>query len=162
MTVKFQYTQEELADATMRLLVRTKTYRRTWRYGLIATFLFGWLLAFAVVSVFFRQPTIGIAMGLVFAVLCGALYPVSQDASVKRRIRSFIKERHAETSSFACQVELTPTQIRTVDANVRRLMNGRRCGRSAMFPMQSKSSWVAEALSSGTEPSSRRKRESSS
>ncbi|HEX6189524.1 MAG TPA: hypothetical protein VFZ40_15690 [Pyrinomonadaceae bacterium] len=117
MIVKFDYTPEEFVDAATRLLNRSKTYRRTWWYGLLATFVFGWLASFVLVFVIFRQMSIAVAIGSVIGLLCVATYPFSQEASVRRRLRSFVRERYGETSSFVCQVELTPTQIRTADAN---------------------------------------------
>src|SRR5688572_11364838 len=117
MIVKFDYTPEEFVDAATRLLDRSKTYRRTWWYGLLATFLFGWLASFVIAFIVFRQISVTVAISSVIGLLCVATYPFSREASVRRRLRSFVRERYGETSSFVCQVELTPTQIRTADAN---------------------------------------------
>src|SRR6266567_4534330 len=115
MLVKFNYTQKEIVDASMRVLDRSKTVRRTRLHGLIITALLSWLIAFAA---FFRHPATGAIFGTVLAVVSAILYPSLHAGSAERRLSRFVKEKYGDNNSFVCEVEITPAGFRTSGEHV--------------------------------------------
>src|SRR5947207_2598780 len=110
MRVRFNYTQEDMVDGSMRFLGRSKTIRRTRWQGMAMTALLSWLLMFAV---FFRQPLVGALLGICTAGVSALLYPAVHKNAVTKRMRKYIREKYGEVNSFVCEVELTPNGFLT-------------------------------------------------
>lgn len=102
-----------MVDASMRLLARSKTIRSTRWQGLLWTAGLTWLLVFALFGASFK----GGLIGLLAASISALIYPSMHRQSVQKRLRKFCKEKFGETTSFICEVELTPTGIRTQSLN---------------------------------------------
>ncbi|MEK6334326.1 MAG: YcxB family protein [Acidobacteriota bacterium] len=116
MRVQFDYTQDDLVDASKRFLARSKAVRR-WRWqGLIMLAAVGWVATFAF---FYRSPTIGVWVGLVVAALCIVLYPILYESSLERRLRRIVKENHGDSKVFVCEVELAPEGLSVSGHNIR-------------------------------------------
>src|SRR5258708_26733179 len=113
MKVQFSYTQEDMVDASMRLLARSKTVRSTRWQALLWTAGLTWLLVFALFGASFKGGLIGLLAALISALI----YPAMHRQSVQSRLRKFCKEKFGATTSFICEVELTPTGIWTQSLN---------------------------------------------
>lgn len=116
MRVQFDYTQDDIVDATKRFLARSKSVRR-WRWqGRLTLAGFAWVATFAF---FFRTPAIGVWVGLVIAALCAVLYPVFYESSLERRVRRIVMENHGDANTFVCEVELAPEGLSVSAHNMR-------------------------------------------
>jgi hypothetical protein len=113
MKVQFSYTQEEIVDASIRFLARSKTIRSTRWQGLLWTTGLTWLLVFAL----FRASFKGGLIGLLAALISALIYPGMHRRTVEKRLRKYCKEKFGDTTSFICEVELTPAGIRTQSLN---------------------------------------------
>jgi hypothetical protein len=113
MQVQFSYTQEDMVDASMRFLARSKTIRSTRWQGLLWTAGLAWLLVFGLFGASFK----GALIGLLAASISALIYPGMHRRSVQRRLRKFCKEKFGDTTSFICEVELAPAGIRTQSQN---------------------------------------------
>lgn len=113
MRVQFEYTLEDMVDASMRFLARSKTIRLTRWQGLIWTSILAWLLVFAL----FGASIKGGLIGLLAALICALIYPSMHRQSVRKRMRKFCREKFGDMNSFICEVELTPNGIWTQATN---------------------------------------------
>jgi len=113
MQVQFSYTQEDMVDASMRFLARSKTIRSARWQALLWTAGLTWLLVFILFGPSFKTGL----LGLLAASISALIYPRMHRQSVQRRLRKFCKEKFGDTTSFICEVELTPTGIWTQSLN---------------------------------------------
>ena len=107
MRIQFDYTREDMVDASMRFLARSKTVRSTRWQGLLWTAILAWLLVFALFGASIKGGLIGLPAALISALI----YPSIHRQSVRKRLRKFCKERFGDMNSFVCEVELTPNGI---------------------------------------------------
>lgn len=113
MRVQFDYTQEDMVDASMRFLARSKTFRLTRWQGLVWTAILTWLLVFAL----FGASIKGGSIGLLAALIAALIYPSMYRRSARKRMRMFCREKFGDMNSFICEVELTPNGIWTQSTN---------------------------------------------
>jgi hypothetical protein len=107
MRVQFEFTPDDLIDASRRFLARSKVVA-SWRWkGLGYSAFFIWLLVFTLCTYFYRRPVMGALIGLVAAGLSALMYPSSHRKAVEKRLLKFNRERFGEANSFLCEVELT-------------------------------------------------------
>jgi len=105
MHVQFEFTQEDLVEATQRFLARSKVVRSGRLKGMLATAVLAWLLVF---TLSFRTPAKGAILGLIAAVVSALFYPTLHKRAVEKRLRKFHREKLGNKNSFLCEVELTP------------------------------------------------------
>jgi hypothetical protein len=113
MKVQFSYTQEEIVDASMRFLARSKTIRSARWQALLWTAGLTWGLIFALFGASLKAGLIG----LLAASISALIYPGMHRRSVQKRLRKLCKEKFGDTPSFICEVELTPAGIWTQSQN---------------------------------------------
>ncbi len=119
MRVQFEFTLEDLVDASKRLLARSKAASWQWQ-GLAYSALFTWLLVFAPITYFYGRPEVGAAIGVVLAALTGVLYPSSYEKQIERRLRKLLREEFEAANTHLCEVELKAegVQVRQMDRKV--------------------------------------------
>ena len=117
MRVQFTYNQNDLIDANMRTLRRSKTVRRgRWQAAIFLTIFF-WLAIYVVFISWLGNPYLAVIMLAVSTLTVTALYPTFHERAIKKRLRRLCKESYGERDSFQCEVELTPVEIRIRDEN---------------------------------------------
>ena len=118
MRVQFSYDREELVDATLRGLRRSKTFRSVGLQGMIFGTVFCLLGIYVVFIVLLQNPYLAVITAVVSTLANVALFPTIHDNGARRRLRKFAKEQFGEQNSFTCEVELTPQEVRiTQDRN---------------------------------------------
>src|SRR5215210_4068592 len=113
MRVQFTYDQEDIVDATFRVLRRSKTFRTLRWQGIILPM----LICLGIPFVFFivlKNPYLAVITAVVSPLTVIALYPGFHEHTVKKRLRKFSKEQFGDRDSFTCEVELTPDVVRFV------------------------------------------------
>ena len=105
MQVQFEFTQEDLVDATQRCLARSKVVRSGRLKGMLSIAVLAWLIVF---TLSFRTPAKGAILGLIAAVVSALFYPTLHKRAVEKRLRKFHSEKLGNKTSFLCEVELTP------------------------------------------------------
>ena len=114
MRVQFEFTLEDMIDATKRFLARSKVVR-SWRSKeLIWSAILCWGLVFLV---FLKAPLKGAVFGFFAAVIATIVYPSLHKRMVDKRLGKFFKEKFGDKNSFICEVELTPTGYSTKAMN---------------------------------------------
>jgi hypothetical protein len=113
MRVQFDYTQEDMVDASMRFLSRSKTFRSTRWQGRLWTVILVWLLVFALFGASIKAGLIG----LLAASISALIYPAIDRQSVRKRLRKFSREKFGDLNLFICEIELTPNGIWTQATN---------------------------------------------
>jgi hypothetical protein len=108
MHVQFEFTQDDLIDASKRLSARLKAVRSFQWNGLLATAFLAWLLFFVFL---YRTPIQGAIIGLVAAGLTALFYPGSNRKAVDNRMRKISRELFGDANSFLCEVELRPDGV---------------------------------------------------
>ena len=104
MRVQFEYTRDDLIDASKRFSARSKVVR-SWKWnGMFYAALFAWLLAFAF---FYQTPFKGAVIGLVAALGTALLFPFFHKSGMEKRLRKLHQEILGNENSFVCEVELT-------------------------------------------------------
>jgi len=103
MHVKFEFTQDDLIDASKRFSARLKAVRSFQWNGLLATAFLAWLLFFVFL---YRTPIQGAIIGLIAAGLTALFYPGSNRKAVDKRMRKIFRELFSDANSFLCEVEL--------------------------------------------------------
>src|SRR5262249_52882809 len=112
MRVQFTCSQKELVDANLRLLRRSRSSRR-WRWqGTICVTLFFWVALYVIIVSFLRNPYLAAIDFVVITLAIVALYPFFHDRAVEKRLYRYAKEVYGDKNDFACEVELTPNEIR--------------------------------------------------
>ena len=114
MRVQFEFTQEDMVDASKRFLARSKVVRSWQKRDLLLAATLLWVLVF----LFFRDtPLKGAAFGLFVAIVTALIFPSFHKKGVDKRLRKFYKEKLGDTNSFICEVVLTPTGFSTKQMN---------------------------------------------
>lgn len=108
MRVQFEFTQDDLIDASKRFSARLKAVRSFQWNGLLATSFLAWLLFFVFL---YRTPIQGAIIGLVAAGLTALFYPGSNRKAVDKRMRKISRELFGDANSFLCEVELRPDGV---------------------------------------------------
>lgn len=103
MRVQFEFTQDDLIDASKRFSARLKAVRSFQWTGLLATSFLTWLLVFVFL---YRTPVQGAIIGLMAAAISAALFPRSNRRTVEKRMRKVAREIFGDANSFLCEVEL--------------------------------------------------------
>lgn len=95
-------------DASTRFLSRSKMIRK-WRLMELAwTVLLTWVIVFLI----FRHDLIkAVVAASATALIAALLVHLFQPRIIKRRIRTHVKETHADENEFPCEVELTPAAV---------------------------------------------------
>ena len=108
MRVQFEFTQDDLIDASKRFSARLKAVRSFQWTGLLATSFLTWLLVFVFL---YRTPVQGAIIGLMAAAISAALFPRSNRRTVEKRMRKVAREIFGDANSFLCEVELRPDGV---------------------------------------------------
>ncbi len=106
MHVQFEFTQDDLIDASKRFSARLKAVRSFQWNGLLATAFLAWLLFFVFL---YRTPIQGAIIGLIAAGLTALFYPGSNRKAVDKRMSKISRELF--TINFLCEV-LRPMRLR--------------------------------------------------
>ena len=116
MKVRFEFTLDDLVDASERTVIRSRAVRG-WRWqDMAGSALLAGVLAYVI------RPESGAARlgwALVAAVIAGTLYPLVAARSRKARLLKYFRERFGGDGPYTCEVELTPAGVVTVQSGVR-------------------------------------------
>ncbi len=103
MYVKFEFTREDLVDASKRFLNRRNRGRsRAWKSSLYSAISVGVTIFF-----FFRNnPTIGLLLGLIVAGIIILIYPQLEKSGFEGRLRRVVAEMMPDPGPYVCEVEI--------------------------------------------------------
>lgn len=102
MHVQFEFTKEDLVDASKRFLKRSKVIKSgIWKASVYSAL----TVAVMVFLVFQKGPTIGLVFGLVAAVIIVFLYPRWHERSLENRLRQLADEMMTSPGPYICEVE---------------------------------------------------------
>jgi hypothetical protein len=104
MRVQFEFTRDDLIDASRRFSARSKVVRSWKWYGMFYAAIFAWLLGFAF---FYQTPFKGALIGLAAAFGTALVYPALYKSGMEKRLRKLHREILGNENSFVCEVELT-------------------------------------------------------
>jgi hypothetical protein len=114
--VKFDFTLDDLVDGAERAVARSPT-ARSWRWqGMLTSCLISAAIAYVAVA---GSPSRRLFAAAVGALICAAIYPFSVGRSRKRRLRKYFREQFGGEGPYACEVELMPAGLVTVQAGTR-------------------------------------------
>jgi len=114
MRVQFEFTRDDLIDASKRFSARSKVVR-SWKWnGMFYAALMAWLLVFAF---FYQTPFKGALIGLVAALVSALIYPAFHKRGTEQRLRKLHQEILGNENSFVCEVELTPDGFSVTQIN---------------------------------------------
>src|SRR5258705_4010660 len=117
MRVQFEFTSEDLIDASRRFLARSRVVA-SWQWkGLGYSAVFTWLLLFTSFTYFYARPGMGALIGMVAAGLSALTYPSSHKKAVEKRLRKLHQEKFGDTNIFLCEVELTAEGVQVRQMN---------------------------------------------
>ena len=116
MRVQFSYSQEDIVDASVRFLARSKSVRLMRRKRTAWLALLAWLLVF----VFFRFSFHGAIAGIVAALIIVLTDPLTYRYELRKNLRKIAKERYGEENEFLCEVELLPEGLKGSGENIQR------------------------------------------
>jgi hypothetical protein len=113
MRVKFTYSQEDLVDASMRFVARSKALRSARRKRS------AWWAVFAglVIVALSRFSIMGVLAGMFVALVALAIDPFTHGYQVRRNLRRIYEEQYGEENEFVCEVELLPESLKTSGRN---------------------------------------------
>ena len=111
MKAQFDFTVDDLIDASERTLARSRVAQGWRSRGVWAAALFGGLVGWAV-----RQDLLFAFFG---AALCAVTQPFLAARARKARLLRYFRERLGGSGPFHCEVELTPEALVTTQAGVR-------------------------------------------
>jgi hypothetical protein len=108
MHVEFEFTQNDLIDASHRFLGRGRLATSgMWKTAIYCGITFGVAVFF-----FFRDPPVrGLIFGLVVAVLMVLCYPLLHKKGINDRLHRIAQEKMAEPGPYICEVEIRPEGI---------------------------------------------------
>ena len=102
MYVKFEFSQEDLVDATKRLVNHNNPARsKAWKSSLYSA------LSVGVIVFFFlrNKPTLGLLLGLVVGLII-LIYPQLERSGIDRRLRRIVAELMQDPGPYVCEVEI--------------------------------------------------------
>src|ERR1700730_5011990 len=114
MRVQFNYSQEDIVDASVRFFARSKSLRLMRRKRTAWLALLAWLLVF----VFFRFSFHGAIAGMAAALIVVITDPFIYNYELRKNLRKIAKERYGEENEFVCDVELLPEGLKTSAENI--------------------------------------------
>ena len=109
MRVQFNYTQEDLVDASLRFAARSKSLRLMRRKRTAWLAFLAWLLVFILT----RYSVKGFISGMVAALIVVITDPWTYKYELRKNLRKVAKERYGEENEFVCEVELLPEGLKT-------------------------------------------------
>ena len=103
MYVQFEFTQEDLVDASKHFLNRANLGRsRVSKSALYSAISVGVIIFF-----FFRNnPTIGFLLGLIVAGILILIYPQLEKSGFEGRLRRVVAEMMPDSGPYVCEVEI--------------------------------------------------------
>lgn len=105
MRVQFEFTREDLVDATQRLIAHRKKRKSDILQGSLST---AFALGLIVFFVLRKNPTPGLLGGLIAAGIILVLYPNWQRRNLEDRLHKIVGEMMAAPGPYVCEVELRP------------------------------------------------------
>ena len=103
MYVKFEFTQEDMVDASKRFLNRRNAGRsRGWQSSLYSAISVGVIMFFVLRS----SPTIGLLLGLVAAGIIILISPKLEKSGLEDRLRKAVAEIMQGPGPYVCEVEI--------------------------------------------------------
>lgn len=121
MKVTFACTQEEIVDASMRILARSKTIRiSNWKAMLWGAVLLGPLMGLILHGLIGFWP-LSVFMGLFAVLAVFALGPSSLEHSRRKNLARFVREKYGDQNSFPCEVELANNGVSVIGENSQHL-----------------------------------------
>ncbi len=109
MRVQFIYSQEDLVDASLRIMRRSTSVRSTRRN----TTIYYAAMAFGVVVLIFRYSIWGLLGAAILSALLLLVLQLSYENQARKNLRKFVKEQHGSDDQFTCEVELRPDALIT-------------------------------------------------
>ena len=116
MHVQFEFTRDDLIDASRRFSARSKVVRSWKTNGMLWSAFLGWLLVFAF---FYRTPVNGALIGLVAAAVCALIYPMFHERTVEKRLRKLHDEILGNETSLRCEIEINQDGFTVTQMNHR-------------------------------------------
>lgn len=116
MHVQFEFTRDELIDASQRFSARSKVVRSWKTNGMMWSAILAWLLVFVF---FYTTPIKGVLIGLVAAGLCALVYPTYHKRATVKRLRKLHDEILGDETSLSCGVDITPEGVTITQLNHR-------------------------------------------
>ena len=103
MHVQFEFTQDDLVDASRRFLNRRNLGRsRAWKSSLFSAISVGVIIFF-----FLRNsPTTGLLLGLLGAGIIILIYPRLEKSGLDGRLRRVVAEMMPDPGPYVCEVEI--------------------------------------------------------
>jgi hypothetical protein len=102
MRVQFEFTQEDLVDASKRLLKHRRLERsKAWKTSLYSALSVGVIIFFFVRN----KPAIGLLLGLVGGLIM-LIYPRLEKSALDRRLRRVVAELMRDPGPYVCEVEI--------------------------------------------------------
>jgi hypothetical protein len=102
MHVQFEFTKEDLVDASIRFLRRGKVRKSViWKSSVYSAL----AVAVMVFLVLQKSPTIGLVFGLIAAAIIVFLYPRWHQSSLENRLRQVANEIMTSPGPYICEVE---------------------------------------------------------
>jgi Flp pilus assembly protein TadB len=99
MRVQFSYDQEEMVDATIRFLRRSKTFRSVGWQGMIFATLFCLLGIYVVFMVVLQNPYLAVITAVVSTLTNVVLLRTLHERGAEKRLRKFFREQYGEQNS---------------------------------------------------------------
>jgi hypothetical protein len=108
MRVQFEFTEDDMIDASKRFSGRLKIVHSLRLKSLLATSFWVWVLVFCI---FFKTPIKGVILGLIAAALCALFLPGANKRALEKGMRKIARGLFGNASSFLCEVELRPDGV---------------------------------------------------
>jgi hypothetical protein len=113
MKVRFEFTLDDLVDASERTVARSGAVR-SWRWqGMVSSSLISALIVYVIRS---GPVATKLAWAVAGAIVSAILYPIFSAWTRKRRLLRFYRERFGGAGPYTCEVEITPTGVTTNQA----------------------------------------------
>jgi hypothetical protein len=128
MRVQFTYDKEDMVDANLRFLRRSKTIKSARWQGMLFTALLCWGLFYVVFMLLLKNPYLFVITAVVMGVAIIALYPLTYENGIRKRLRKLFDEQLADQNTFTCEVELTPEEVRITQDRSRNVYDWKSVG----------------------------------
>jgi len=108
MYVKFDFTEDDLVDASKRFLGRqTNNHSSDWKNSLLSALAIGVLLFMSLRS----ETVVRLLLSLAVAGIIILVYPKLQQSSLEGRLRRIAKELMPPPGPYSCEVEIRPAGL---------------------------------------------------